>query len=49
MFYSLQSFTMFTVVVQSLIHVQLYVTPWTTARQTSVLHHLPEFAQTHVH
>ena len=37
------------VVVQSLSHVQLFVTPWTAAHQASVLHYLPEFAQTQVH
>ena len=38
------------VVVQSLCHVWLFVTPWTAARQVSiVLHYLPEFVQTHVH
>ena len=36
-----------TVVVQSLIHVQLFGTPQTAA--FPVLHHLPELAQTHVH
>ena len=31
-------------------HVQLFVTPWTTARQVlPVPHQLPEFTQTHVH
>ena len=36
--------------VQSLSHVRLFATPWTTAGQAShVLHRLPEFAQTHVH
>ena len=34
-------------VVQSLSHVWLFATPWTAA--FSVLHYLPEFAQTHVH
>ena len=34
-------------VVQLLIHVQLIVTPWTA--RSPVLHHLREFAQTHVH
>ena len=39
-----------TVVVQLLSHVQLFVTPWTAARQTPfVLHYLLEFAQIHVH
>ena len=49
------------VVVQSLSHVRLFVTPWTVARQPSlsititcpspspVHHHHHEFAQTHVH
>ena len=38
------------VVDQSFSHVQIFVTPWTAARQASlVLHHLLEFAQTHVH
>ena len=39
------------VVVHSLSHVQLFVTPWTAAHQVSflVLHYLAEFAQTHVH
>ena len=36
------------VVVQSLICVRLFATPWTAACQAS-LHHLPELAQTHVH
>ena len=30
-------------------YVQLFVTPWTAACQVSVLHFLPEFAQTRVH
>ena len=30
-------------------HVQLFATPWSAACQASVLHHLPEFAQIHVH
>ena len=37
------------VVVQSLSRVRLSVTPWTAARVSSVLHHLPELSQTHVH
>ena len=37
------------VVVQSLSHVRLFATPWTAARQASVLHHLPEVAHTFVH
>ena len=37
------------IVVQLLSHVRLFVTPWTAACQASVFHHLPEFAQTHVH
>ena len=28
---------------------QLFVTPWTAARQALVLHYLPEFAEIHVH
>ena len=35
--------------VQSLSRVQLFVTPWITARQASVHHQLPQFTQTHVH
>ena len=35
--------------VQSLSTVWLFETPWTAARHTSVLRHLPELAQTHVH
>ena len=37
--------------VQSLSHVQLFVTPWTAARQASlsITNQLPELAQTHVH
>ena len=36
--------------VQSLRHVQLFVTLWTAALQASLVHHqLPELAQTHVH
>ena len=35
--------------VQSLSHVQLFVTPWIAAHQASVHHQLPEFTQTHVH
>ena len=34
--------------VQSLSHVQLFATPWITAR-LPVHHQLPEFTQTHVH
>ena len=34
---------------QSLCRVRLFVTPWTAARQASLVHYLPEFAQTHVH
>ena len=34
-------------VVQSLSGVRLFATPWTPG--FPVLHHLPEFAQTHVH
>ena len=39
------------VVVQSLSHVGLFATPWTTAHQTDlpVHHYLLEFVQTHVH
>ena len=39
------------VVFQLLNCVQLFVTPWTEAHQAgfTVLHHLTEFAQTHVH
>ena len=36
------------VVIQLLICVQLFVTPWTSAPGFPVLHYLPEFAQTHV-
>ena len=41
----------FAVVVQSLSHVWLFATPWTTYSMPGfpVLHHLLEFAQTHVH
>ena len=35
--------------VQSLSRVWLFATPWITARQASLHHHLPEFTQTHVH
>ena len=35
--------------VQSLSHVQLFATPWTTVRQASVHHQFLELAQTHVH
>ena len=38
------------VVAQLLSRVQLFVTSWTVSMpRFSVLHHLPEFAQTHVH
>ena len=37
------------VAVQPLSHLQLFATPWTTACQAYILHHLPELAQTHVH
>ena len=37
-----------TYVVQSLSHVWLFMTPWTAAG-FPVLHHLPKFAQNHVH
>ena len=36
------------IVVESLSHVRLFVTPWSVTWQAS-LHHLLEFAQTHVH
>ena len=36
------------VLAQLLIRAQIFVTPWTAA-PFPVLHHLPEFAQTHVH
>ena len=36
-------------VVQSLSHVQLFVTPWTAACQVSWSPSFPEFAETHVH
>ena len=36
------------VVVQSLNHVQLFATPWSSMPGFPVLHHLPEFAQIHV-
>ena len=36
-------------VVQSPSHVQLFSIQWTTSHQTSVPHHLPGFAQVHVH
>ena len=40
----------FVIVVQSLSHVLVFVTPWTAAYLSFlVLHYLPEFAQTHVH
>ena len=36
--------------VQSLSHIWLFATPWTTACQAIPVHHqLPEFTQTHVH
>ena len=35
--------------VQSLSHVQLFATPWTTACQAPVHHQFPEFTRTHVH
>ena len=35
--------------VQSLRRVRFFATLWTEARQSSVLHYLPEFAQTQVH
>ena len=36
--------------IQLLSHVWLFfVTPWTTAHQHTIFHHLPEFVQTHVH
>ena len=38
------------VAVQSLSHIQLFMTPWTVAFQASLsLTHLPEFGQIHVH
>ena len=37
------------VFIQLLSHVSLFVTPWTAAPGSSVLHCLPEFAQIHVH
>ena len=37
------------VVMQSVGQVQLFATPWTAARQTSLSSSLPEFAQAHVH
>ena len=39
----------FIAVVQSLSCVQLFATPWTNPPGFPVLHHLPEFAQIHVH
>ena len=36
------------IVVQSLSHVQLFVTPWTAERQASIHRQLLELAQTHV-
>ena len=42
--------TVVVVIVQSLSHIRLFVTPWTAACQASfVLHHLPELTQTHIH
>ena len=52
----LQIYCLF-IAVHSLSHIQLFVTPWTAARQASlsfttpgfsILHHLPELAQIHV-
>ena len=37
------------VAAQSLIHVQVFATPWTAAHQTSPCFKLPELAQAHVH
>ena len=37
------------VVVQSLSHVRLFASPWTAAHQASLLHHLLEVAQIHIH
>ena len=37
------------VVVQSLSHAQVFVTPWTAALQSFLSFAVPEFAQTHVH
>ena len=40
----------FVAIVQSLSHVQLFVTPMNCSTPGFlVLHHLPEFSQTHVH
>ena len=39
----------FVAVASLLSRVQLFVTPWTAARQSSLFHHLPEFPQTHMH
>ena len=36
-------------VVQSFSHVQLFEAPWTSTPAFPVLHHLPEFAETHAH
>ena len=47
--YGLKRFTQFSSV-QSLSRVQLFATPWITARQASPVHHqLPESTQTHAH
>ena len=46
----LESELLFSILVQSLSHVQLFATPQTVALQVfSGLHCLPEFAQTHVY
>ena len=37
------------IIVQLLSCVQLFVTPWTAARQASLSFTIPQFAQTHVH
>ena len=37
------------IVVQSLSHVQLFVIPWTTARQTHLSSAIFQFAQIYVH
>ena len=43
------SWTHSSTVVQLLIGVQLFATPWTAAYQASLSSLSPEFAQTHVH
>ena len=37
------------IVVQSLSHVRLFVTPWTAARQASLSFTISQFAETRVH